>query len=388
MGVYRHLVRPLLFRCDPEWIHDRGIATAERLGRSRTICRVSERCHRPHPALATTIAGVRFPGPIGLAAGFDKNGRAVDFLATLGFGHVEVGSVSAEPSAGNPRPRLFRLPADEAVVVHYGVPNDGAEAVAARLARRRTPVPVGVNIVETNTGRAASRDEVIGQFVTSVRTVAGVADYLSLNLNCPNTAAGHSVFDDPAAVRDLLAALADLDPRLPVFLKVTATTEPARIESTLAAAEPFRFVAGFSFNVPPGKPDGLRTPAADLSRMPGVVCGRPLREMMEATLRAWVVRADRQRFAFIAGGGIATAEEAYWSIRQGASLVQVYTALIYEGPGLIRRINAGLARRFARDGFTNPADAVGMDVGATCGADATQVWARSERITSNGSTGR
>src|SRR5439155_11951099 len=118
-------------------------------------------------------------------------------------------------------------------------------------------VPVGVNLVETNTGRPATRDDVIAQFVTAARTVTGTADYIALNLNCPNTAAGHSVFDDPAAVRDLLAALAGLDQPPPVFLKVTATTDPARIEAALTTAEPFRCVAGFGFNVPPGKPTGL-----------------------------------------------------------------------------------------------------------------------------------
>ncbi|HEY1380327.1 MAG TPA: hypothetical protein VGF55_26225, partial [Gemmataceae bacterium] len=139
MSLYEYVLRPLLFRCDSEWAHDRAIALGAALGRSRLACRLSDGLNRPaDPRLAVTVAGLHFRSPVGLAAGFDKNGRAVDFLATLGFGHVEVGSVSAEPSAGNPRPRLFRLPADEAVVVHYGVPNDGAAAVAARLARRRT----------------------------------------------------------------------------------------------------------------------------------------------------------------------------------------------------------------------------------------------------------
>src|SRR2546421_475260 len=150
MSIYRQLLRPLLFRCDAEWAHDWALALAAAMGRSRLICRLSDHFHRPaDPRLAVTVAGLHFRSPLGLAAGFDKNGRAVDFLATLGFGHVEVGSVSADPSAGNPRPRLFRLPADEAVVVHYGVPNDGAAAVAKRLARRRTGGPGGGHPVGT-----------------------------------------------------------------------------------------------------------------------------------------------------------------------------------------------------------------------------------------------
>ncbi|HEY1377513.1 MAG TPA: hypothetical protein VGF55_12005, partial [Gemmataceae bacterium] len=195
--------------------------------------------------------------------------------------------------------------------------------------------------------------------------VVGVADYLALNLNCPNTAGGHSPFDDPAAVRDLLAALAELDRLPPVFLKVTATTDPARIESTLSVAEPFRCVAGFSFNVPPGKPTELRTPAAEVAALPGVVCGRPLRALMDATLRAWADRIDRRRFSLIGGGGIASAEDVYRALRHGASLVQVYTALIYHGPGLIRRINAGLAELLTRDGLATVADAMGERAGGS-----------------------
>jgi dihydroorotate dehydrogenase (fumarate)/dihydroorotate dehydrogenase len=133
-----------------------------------------------------------------LAAGFDKNGWAVGLLSELGFGGVEVGSVSADPSAGNPRPRLFWLPVDEAVVVNYGVPNDGAGAVARRLAWSRSAVLVGVNLVETNTGRAAPVDEVIGQFVRAALTFRGRAAYLALNLDCPNTTDGRSPFLRPA----------------------------------------------------------------------------------------------------------------------------------------------------------------------------------------------
>ena len=157
MNLYRSLVRPLLFRTDPEWMHDRAIAAAALASRSRWLCSFLSACHdASDERLAINVAGLSFRNPLGLAAGFDKNGRATPLLAALGFGHVEIGSVSAHRSAGNPRPRLFRLPADEAIVVNYGLPNDGAPDVALRIAQVSLRVPLGVNVVNTNRG-AASR---------------------------------------------------------------------------------------------------------------------------------------------------------------------------------------------------------------------------------------
>ena len=146
---------------------------------------------------ARTVAGLHFANPLGLAAGFDKNGRAVQAIDALGFGSVEIGSVSAHPSAGNAKPRLFRLPADEAIVVNYGVPNEGAQAVSRRIQKRFTDGLLGVNIVETNTGQAPSHDAVLAEFIEAVRPFCSTADYITLNLNCPNTTGGSSPFDSP-----------------------------------------------------------------------------------------------------------------------------------------------------------------------------------------------
>jgi len=279
----------------------------------------------------------------------------------MGFGFIEVGSVSARPSAGNPeRPRLFRLPEDEAVVVAYGVPNEGAERVADRLRRRPIGVPVGVNIVETNTGEPGMAEQTIADMVEAARPFVGTADYLALNLNCPNTAGGESPFADPENLRELLRGYAGYESLPPVFLKVTATSDPARIEPVLEVIDGFRFVRGISFNVPPGKPyEGLRTPPDRLDPLPGALTGRPTRSLLHEAVSAWYERIDRERHALIAAGGIASAEDAYGMIRRGASLVQLYTALIYQGPGLVKRIHRGLLRLLDRDGFTSIAEAVG-----------------------------
>ena len=362
MSLYG-LLRPLFFRLDPEWIHRATLSAVGAAGRIppvrgllRGLLAVDD------PRLRVEAGGLSFPNPVGLAAGFDKNGIAMEGLAAAGFGFVEVGSVSAHPSAGNPeRPRLFRVPEDEAIVVYYGVPNDGAEAVARRFASGLA-VPLGINLVETNTGRPAGADEVVEELVAAMRPFLGLADYATLNLNCPNTTLGESPFDDPDTLRSLLAGYGHYESMPPTFLKVVPTTDPATIEGTLAAMDPFPFVKGIVFGLPTGKPyENLRTPARVLDRMPGTLCGRPAGGLIDASIRAWYRRMDRGRHVIVGTGGIFTAEDAYKKIRLGATLVQVYTALVYHGPGLVKRINRGLGRLLARDGFDRVSDAVGAE---------------------------
>src|SRR3954469_17003267 len=212
MGLYRHIIRPILFRADPEWVHNRAIGTASMLGSSRAICRVAHAAHyTADPRLTVEVAGLKFQNPIGLAAGFDKSGRGVSLLSSLGFSHIEIGSISAEPSAGNPKPRLFRIPRDSGIVVNYGLPNDGAERIAERLsATRKLPVPLGINVVNTNRGPDAppdADDDIINDYVRTVRRLRDHADYFALNLSCPNTKDGRGFFTETPRLRRLLDQL-------------------------------------------------------------------------------------------------------------------------------------------------------------------------------------
>jgi dihydroorotate dehydrogenase (fumarate)/dihydroorotate dehydrogenase len=369
VGTYRRAVRPLLFRTDPEWIHDRSIRLAELAGSSAVACRfLSGRYAVPDERLAVEVAGLRFAGPVGLGAGFDKNARAVPLLSSLGFGHLEIGSVSARMSDGNARPRLFRLIADQAIVVHYGVPNDGAQRVARRMEavrdKGRRTIPVGLNIVNTNHGPHAPvepDDAVIADYVESVRRLHDVADYLCLNLSCPNTRDGQSLFHDPRRLADLLAAIGQLHVTRPVFLKVAPFPGTREMELFLETATTAQFVAGFSVNLPAARPAGMSTPARALDRLPGAVSGAPAAAAADRTIRDLYQRLDPTRHAVIGSGGVFTAVDAYRKIRLGASLVQVLTSLVYEGPGVARDIHAGLAALLERDGFHNVSEAVGAD---------------------------
>ena len=349
MSVYTRLVRPLLFRADPERAHEWAVRAAELASRRPAACRAVAARAGFDERLAVEVAGLRLRSPLGLAAGFDKSARGVPALAALGFGHIEIGSVSADPSAGNPRPRLFRLPAERAIVVHYGVPNDGAAQVAERLARPRPPVPVGVNVVSTNRGdaEAESDEAVIADYVRSVGLLAPLADYVCLNLSCPNTRDGRGFFADRGRLRALLD---ELVPERPLFIKVAPFGGVGELDSFLEAVAPYPFVSGFSVNLPPGGRPG----------MPGAVSGPPAAPAALRTVSELFRAGDRP---VIGSGGVSSADDAWRMIRAGASLVQVYTALVYEGPGLVRRMTRDLGSLVARDGFERVGDAVGTAAG-------------------------
>jgi dihydroorotate dehydrogenase (fumarate)/dihydroorotate dehydrogenase len=360
--LYRSLVRPLAFRFDAERVHHLAIGLGAKAGwlapALRAVAAVDE------PVLRSRIAGLSFPNPVGLAAGFDKSGTAIEALAGLGFGHVEIGSISVDPSQGNPKPRLFRLPDDRAIVVHYGLPNDGAAAIAQRLAGLRLPVPLGINLVKTNRGLGAPPDsaqQIVSEYVEAARVLAPRADYLMLNLSCPNTEDGRDFFADRSHLDDTLTALGEIELRVPVFLKVSPLGGIPAIEQVLAAADGHPFVRGFMFNLSPVKPSTLRSPESVWRTMPGAVSGPPSAALADTCIRELYRRMDKRRYAIVGAGGVSSAEDAYAKIRIGASLVQLLTALVYEGPGVVRRIVGGLARLLERDGVKRVADAVGVD---------------------------
>jgi len=365
MTFYRLAIRPWLFLADPEWIHDRSIRLAEWAGNHPRLCSLVARPSPPDPRLAVEFGDLRFDHPIGLAAGYDKSGRAVTALGRIGFSHLEIGSISAHPSAGNARPRLFRVVADRGIVVNYGLPNDGAERIAARLAQSRRPVPLGINLVNTNRGPAAaaeSDDEILGDYVASADRLRPYADYFCLNLSCPNTREGRGFFADTERLRRLLERFDERSFGCPIILKVAPFPGLAELESFLTVVEAARCVTGFAVNLPPGKPPGLVTPASRLAAMPGAVSGQPCEAAINRTLAELYRRMDRRRYRLIAAGGVFSADDAYRKIRLGATLVQLMTGLIYEGPRLPVKISEGLAHLLARDGFSQVNEAVGADV--------------------------
>jgi len=366
-SFYRSLVKPILFRLDAEAAHHLMLRVCGAAGRSNVLkriaraqLRVTDRC------LSQTIAGIHFENPLGLAAGFDKNGIAVEMLGSLGFGHIEIGSVSTYPSQGNPRPRLFRIPEDEGIVVHYGVPNDGADAVAARIHGPRCAVPLGISLVKTNDPRRPPTDEeVLGDYARAFTRLQDAARYITLNLSCPNSANDRNYFDEVSKVDALLRRLAGQQPRVPVFMKLKPIADEAWLRELVAVTDAFPFIAGFAINLPAGKPPelNLKTSRDVVEKLPGSVSGHPVERLINANLEMlYQIIGARSRYALMAAGGVFSAEDAYRKIRLGASLVQLYTALVYRGPGVVKKILTGLKLLLKRDGFDNVTQAVGADV--------------------------
>jgi dihydroorotate dehydrogenase (fumarate)/dihydroorotate dehydrogenase len=251
---------------------------------------------------------------------------------------------------------LFRIPQDSGIVVNYGLPNDGAERIAERLAANDAGTRLGINIVNTNRGPGAppeTDDAIIRDYASSVKKLAPLATYLVLNLSCPNTSDGRAFVSNRERVRRLLDAVRATEVSKPLFLKVAPFGDVRELEAFLEAVEGFEFVSGFSVNLPPGKPRGMSTPEPVLKSMPGAVSGRPCRAVALRAVRELYARMDRRRYCVIGSGGVFTGADAYEMIRAGASLVQSLTALIYRGPLVAQRICAELDALLARDGVVS-----------------------------------
>lgn len=303
------------------------------------------------PILATTVAGLALTNPVGLAAGLDKNGEALRGLARLGFGFVECGSVTPRPQAGNPKPRLFRLSEDRAIINRMGFNNHGLEAFAERLSKRPRTVVVGANL-----GANKDTEDKAADYVAGLTRLRGLSDYVTVNVSSPNTP-GLRALQGRAALDNLLGRLSEAraGDRTPVFLKVAPDLTADEIALIVEASLDHRIDALIVSNTTLDRPDSLRSPGRAET---GGLSGAPLKARATKVLRAAAAAASG-RLPLIAVGGIDSGAEAYARLRAGASAVQLYSALIYEGPGLVARIKRDLAARLRADGFATVSEAVG-----------------------------
>lgn len=337
--------RPVLFALPPERAH-RAAIRALQLG-------LAPKSSFAHPSLQTTVAGLNFPAPVGLAAGFDKNAECFDGVLAAGFGFAEIGTVTPRPQPGNPQPRVFRLVGEEALINRLGFNNEGAGAAATRLKARR-----GGGIIGGNIGKNKDSADAIADYVAAMQAIYPYVDYITANISSPNTP-GLRALQAADELRALVRALqaARIPPLKPILVKIAPDGEAAMFEAIADVA--------LSEGV-----DGLIVSNTTVSRETisghplaaetGGLSGKPLLAASTAALHT-MYRLTNGKIPLIGVGGISSAADAYAKIRAGASLVQLYTALVYQGFGLAERINRGLVELLTRDGFANVAEAVGAD---------------------------
>ncbi|QDG49903.1 quinone-dependent dihydroorotate dehydrogenase [Persicimonas caeni] len=362
--LYKKVVRPILFRFDPESVHHfvmKWLRVALGLSFVRAI--VKRWCCVHTSSLEQTMWGLEFDNPVGLAAGFDKNAEHFNELASLGFGYVEIGTVTGEGQVGNERPRMFRLPEDRGLLNRMGFNNHGSSVVAARLAKKRIEPLLGVNIGKT---KVVPLDEAPADYEKSFRRLFDFARYFVVNVSSPNTP-GLRELQNKEPLTELLAHLQRINAemaaqksvaRRPILLKIAPDITDGQLDDILEVIDACDIDGIIATNTTIER-DDLHTPGQD-ELGPGGVSGRPVRQRSVELIRR-IYTLTEGRLPIIGVGGIFTAEDALETIRAGASLVQVWTGFIYEGPSAIRRINRGLERACKENGWANIREAVGVD---------------------------
>ncbi|NET35783.1 MAG: quinone-dependent dihydroorotate dehydrogenase [Cyanothece sp. SIO1E1] len=382
MDVYQAGIRPILFsglKADPEWLQQKTIRFLAGLNQAShgssnlsslqlparwLQTQLQQSCCSHDVRLEQKIWGLRFPNPVGLAAGFDKDGIAAGIWSSLGFGSAELGTVTLHPQAGNPRPRLFRLPSDQAALNRMGFNNQGAAAMAANLQQlwqcQTRSIPIGINLGKSKiTPLEAAAADYLGSF----RQLKDQGDYFVINVSSPNTPGLRSL-QATTQLEPILSALQqENQAQKPILVKIAPDLDEAAIAAVVDLARAHHLAGIIATNTTTCR-DGLKTPTIAATGKaiidePGGISGAPLRQRSTAVIR--LIRQYTQgELAIIGVGGIFTAEDAWAKITAGACLVQVYTGWIYEGPWMVRRILAGLIRKLDQHGLTTISEAVGL----------------------------
>lgn len=357
-GFFEKFIRPVLFRLNAETAHDVGIATLRYGLASDTAQRLATKNSQFESFGAIERFGLKFASPLGVAAGFDKNGVVINQLAALGFGFVEVGTVTHEPQTGNRKPRLFRLPQDKALINRLGFNNDGAKGIAERLKDRKTNCIVGVNI---GRNRDVSNDAAVENYLKTFELVHPFADYVTVNVSSPNTPDLREL-QRPENLEELLEAIQKRNLELgakPLLVKIAPDLTEGEIEMVVDTCIRFEISGIVATNTTIAR-DGLKTPGLDKFGAGGL-SGKPLAHRSNEVI-SHIYRFSNGRLPIIGVGGIFTAKDAFEKIEAGACLLQAYTGFIYTGPSFAETVNAGLAQMLNEKGFRNLDEAVGSAI--------------------------
>jgi dihydroorotate dehydrogenase len=365
-SAYKSIIRPWLFRKDPEESHERILALLSRLeflyGAIESFYKVED------PRLRINIGPLTCPNPVGLAGGFDKNALAPRMISAFGFGFMEVGAITAQAQPGNPKPRLYRLPEDDALINRLGFNNEGADVIAFKLDRLRArggrpEIPLGMNIGRT---KVVETKDAVPDFLYCFEKLFSHGDFFTLNVSSPNTPNLRDL-QERSLLHELLSAVQEKNRALaarakiaakPVFVKIAPDMDYIQIDEIIEVVEAVKLDGIVATNATAFMRDKLKSIHG---AQPGGLSGRPIAARVTSFI-AHIYKITRGRVPIIGVGGIFTAEDAYDKIKAGAAAVQIYTGWVYEGPGAVKRINQGLLKLLERDGLRNISEAVGKAV--------------------------
>ena len=356
--LYKKILQPICFQIDPETVHDRMVLFGQFLGNCVVLRKLTGFLFAyANGKLEQKILGIRFKNPIGLGAGFDKNAQLCDILSSVGFGFAEVGSITGEPCEGNPKPRLWRLKKSKSLVVYYGLKNDGCEVLSKKLAQKKFRIPIGINIAKTNSPNTVDIEQGIADYAKAFGKFTEIGSYFTINISCPN-AYGGLPFTGSGNLDKLLIKIDKIPTKNPIFLKLSPDLSKAEIDKIIKVSSRHR-VHGFVLtNLTKNRINKKIQEPVPSSE--GGISGKVV-ENLSNKLISYIFKKTEGKFVIIGLGGVFSAEDAYKKIKLGASLVQLITGMIYEGPQVISEINMGLVKLLERDGYTNISQAIGAD---------------------------
>lgn len=354
---YKNLIKPVFFKLDPENVHDRMSNLGRLLSKSSLTKKITGALFKyRHPALEQNVLGIHFPNPIGLSAGFDKNAELTDILPEVGFGFAEVGSITGEYCEGNPKPRLWRLKESQSLQVYYGLKNDGSETISKRLTGKNFNIPIGISVAKTNSVKTVDLHLGVADYVKAFQAFANIGAYTTLNISCPN-AFGGQPFTDPQSLERLLSEIDKIQTNKPTFIKLSPDLNTEQLDLILEGCDKHKIKGIICSNLTKNFDNAkIRDPIVGKGGISGKVDEDLANKQLE-----YVYKKTHGRYVLVGCGGVFSAEDAYKKIRAGATLVQMITGMIFEGPQIVGEINKGLVELLKRDGYKNISEAVGKE---------------------------
>lgn len=350
---YKSVIRPLLFKMDAEQAHQLTLRFAQIAEDNDLLLQAIQLIYDyQSPLLSQQLLGLNFRNPVGLAAGFDKNGEVPRVLQAMGMGFVEIGSITALANAGNPKPRAFRLPADQSLINRMGLNNHGAKTIINHLSKKELGIPLGINIAKTNDPAILGK-EALQDYRFSYEKALTIADYVTINVSCPNTGEGKT-FEDPSALDELLDALEvrNHSSSTPTLVKLSVDLNRKQLEQLVKVCEKHD-ISGYVASNTSSNRDNLKTSPKSLRAIGrGGLSGRAIHSKSTQII-GWLYKLIQGKKPIIGVGGIDGFEHALAKLKAGADLLQVYTGLIYEGPGLVKQINKKLTHFMAERDLTS-----------------------------------